>query len=706
MPDAKRPFPSLRPEGQLFCVSFAILCLELAMIRWISGYIINFGYFTNFILLSAFLGIGLGCLLARRLPRLVELFPAFLLAALAVVGALQTKIVDLPATANAVFWAESGGSDIHRSPVPTYLFVPLVFLLVTAVFTALSIPLGRLFGELPRLRAYTVNILGSLAGIAAFALNSLFWTPPTVWFALVFLAAAPLLLPAPRRRFVLHLLATGMTLGLVAWMGRGDVWGPYYRHNVKQVAPKIWLLGGNGIYGIAVHPRTLRGVNALLYDAPFQPPLSPPGGRRIDRALVIGCGAGNDVAVALSHGVGQVDAVDINPWTIEQGKMLHPDRPLTAPNVRVHVDDGRSFLRRSRDSYDLIVYGLPDSTFNLSDRTNLRMESFLFTVEAFREIRQRLAPGGVFVVYNHFRIPFVVDKIRAMVREAFGQEPYVSVYNTRRPDGSFGPALGFPAIVAAGPGLNLGPPKAATPGGPALATDDWPFLYFFEPTIPRHYLVALAAVAAIAALAVLLGLRLGRARGAPGERPAVLAAFFFMGAAFLLLETRSVSAFGLFFGTTWATNALVFAAIHVSILAAILVATRWPWIPPAALFAALAASLAVCWAVPMDAALSLPYGARAALVGTVAFLPVFCANVLFASLFRTVEEGAASYGLNLLGGMLGGLVECSSLLVGYRALLLLAAAFYLVTFALVLYARRSGPPRSPEVAAVLRRPSS
>lgn len=687
MPEVKRPSRFSSPEVQLFSVSFAILCLELAMIRWISGYIINFGYFTNFILLSAFLGIGLGCILARRLPRLVELFPILLLAALAVVAALQTRLVDLPTTSNAVFWAEAGGSDIHRSPVPTYLFVPLVFILVTAVFTTLSIPLGRLFGELPRLRAYTANILGSLLGIAVFALTSLLWTPPTIWFALVFLAAAPVLLSAPRRTLLLHVLAVAAALGLVAWMARNDVWGPYYRQNTRQVAERLWLLGGNGVFGIAVHPRTLGGVNARLYESPYVPPLAPPGGRRIDRALVIGCGAGNDVSVALGHGVARVDAVDINPWTIEQGRVLHPDRPLTAPNVRVHVADGRSFLRRSRDSYDLIVYGLPDSTFNLSDRTNLRMESFLFTVEAFREIRQRLSPGGVFVIYNHFRMPFVVDKIRAMAREAFGQEPFVSVYSTRQPDGSMAPANGFPAIVAVGPGLSLGPPKTSPPDGPAMATDDWPFVYFFKPTIPRHYRVAIAAVAGVAMLMVFLALRYGRPAGSRREHLSVPLAFFFMGAAFLLLETRSVSTFGLLFGSTWATNAVVFAAIHVSILAAILVASRWPGIPPAALFTALAAALALCWALPLDAGLGLSYGSRAALVGTVAFLPVFCANLLFASLFRSVEEGATSFGLNLLGGVLGGLVEYSSLLLGYRALLLLAAGLYLVAFALVVFSR-------------------
>jgi hypothetical protein len=223
-------------------------------------------------------------------------------------------------------------------------------------------------------------------------------------------------------------------------------------------------------------------------------------------------------------------------------------------------------------------------------------------------------------------------------------------------------------------------------------------VYLFEPNVPPHYLASLGIVAFVSLLAVVFGLRLA-GPSPPGERelPGHLAAFFFMGAAFLLLETRSVATFGLFFGSTWATNAVVFAAIHVSVLFAIWVAARFPRIPRLGLFGALSASLLVSWVVPLDALLTKDYFWRALVVSTVAFLPIFCANVLFATFFRSAREGAKSYALNLLGGMLGGMLEYSSLLLGYRALIGLAAVLYLLALLAVLRAE-AAPSAAPAPA--------
>ncbi|HEX7616786.1 MAG TPA: hypothetical protein VF554_16110 [Thermoanaerobaculia bacterium] len=673
-----------RDDLQLGTVSFAILFLELALIRWISGYIINFGYFTNFILLGAFLGIGLGCLAARRTETLVRFFTSLLLVTIGVVYAFQVRIIDLPATRSVVFWAESPSSDIHRTAIPTYLLVPVLFSLTTLLFASLATPMGALFGRLPRLHAYTVNIVGSLIGIGAFAVCSLLWAPPVVWFALCLLASLPALAPTPRGWWIVHGVTSACVLGIVALMGRGDTWGPYYRQNLKKIDDKTFLLAGNGVFGIGISGPSTSGSPYLLYDSPYGELLAPfrDAPPRYKSALVIGCGAGNDTAYALRHGVEEIDAVDINPWVIDIGKRYHPERPFASPRVTTHVADGRAFVRNSKKKYDLIVYGLPDSTFNLSDRTNLRMESFLFTVEAFREIRAHLAKNGVFVLYNYYRLPWVVQKIEGMLGEAFGKDPAVFSVQADRVE------WGLPTILAVGPGLpRLSSRRPPSIGQPTLARDDWPFLYLFEPNVPPHYLVSLGIVALVSLMAIAFGLRFaGRAPDGERELPGHLAAFFFMGAAFLLLETRSVATFGLFFGSTWATNAVVFAAIHVSVLLAIWVAARFPGIPRLGLFGALSASLLVSWILPLDALLAKDYVWRALVVSTVAFLPIFCANVLFATFFRNAREGAKSYAFNLLGGMLGGMLEYSSLLLGYRALIGLAGVFYLLALLAVLRA--------------------
>ncbi len=179
----------------------------------------------------------------------------------------------------------------------------------------------------------------------------------------------------------------------------------------------------------------------------------------------------------------------------------------------------------------------------------------------------------------------------------------------------------------------------------------------------------------------------------------MLATLFFMGVAFVLLETRSLVTFGLFFGSTWWNNVIVFAAIHVSILLAVLVSTRFPSLPRWSMAAALLGSLAFAFALPPETVLVGSVTARAVLAATVAFLPIFCANVLFASIFGSASEGRVSYAFNLLGGILGGVLEYASLVVGYRALIALAAAFYLLA---VLFAQRysaAAQVNSPEDAS-------
>lgn len=679
------------PEMRLALVSFLILYLELALIRWLSGYVANFGYYANAVVLAAFLGIGLGCVAFRR-HALPDLAPPLLLALVAYVARVQPEIV-LGPDASSVFWAEAGRDRAGLTPARA---LPIAFAVLTALFAGLAQPLGAAFATLPRLRAYAFNIAGSLAGIAAFAAGSLVGAPPVVWFAvagLVFLVAVPR--PAGRRW--VHAAAFLAVAGIAGWTSRDETWGPYYREQVVENRDPSglvthWLVG-NGTPGIEIGPLGKAG-SPFLYEVPYRPEiLSRSAGPRYGRVLVIGCGGGNEVALALARGASHVDAVDINPSVIEIGRRLHPDRPFQSPKVRAVVRDGRTFVRWSRDSYDLVVYGLPDSTFS-ADRTSLRVESFLFTLEAFRDVRRRLSPDGVFVVYNYFRVPWLVEKVAMMMGEAFEQEPVVFAER----------GANWPAAVAVGPGVLR--QARVSPRHPAPATDDWPFLYLRSRTVPRAYTEALAWIALVAAAALALVLRTeagGERRPLDAARRLSYAALFCMGAAFMLLETRSLATFGLFFGTTWWTTALVFAAIHVSILAAVSVASAFPAIRPGAAALALLGALALAWVLPTETLHASHMGVRAALVGTVAFLPIVCANVLFARLFREVEDGHLGLAANVLGGLFGGLAEYLSIMIGFRALLLVAGGFYaLAALAALASSRSAAPPvagRAPAGAA-------
>jgi hypothetical protein len=153
-----------------------------------------------------------------------------------------------------------------------------------------------------------------------------------------------------------------------------------------------------------------------------------------------------------------------------------------------------------------------------------------------------------------------------------------------------------------------------------------------------------------------------------------------MGAAFLLLETKNLVQFALLFGTTWFVNALVFAGVLLSVLCAIEVSRRHTFRRPGRLYIALLVAVGVALAIPGSALLSLPVAPRFVAAVVLAFAPIFLANLVFAQRFRDVDASAAAFGANLLGAMVGGLVEYAALITGYRALLVLVAVLYGLAF--------------------------
>ena len=198
------------PAVQLFLTSAAIMLLELICIRWIAAYIRLFGFFINFALLSALLGIGIGILCAGR-PRLpLPNVATLLLALVAATLALQYSFT-VP-TSDMLFYGANETSNTRESPLALAAIVPFV----TALFVPLGWRLGQLLTALPPLRAYGWDIVGSLAGIAVFTGLSFLSTPPVVWMAAFALVWAPLVPKGERRVAALAMLAV---LGASTWPG-------------------------------------------------------------------------------------------------------------------------------------------------------------------------------------------------------------------------------------------------------------------------------------------------------------------------------------------------------------------------------------------------------------------------------------------------------------------------------------------------------
>jgi SAM-dependent methyltransferase len=671
---------------RLLTASTLMLFLELALIRWLGAEVLHLSYFSNFVLLGSFLGIGLGFLRAAGPAHRDRPLPFYSpVALLGLVGFVSAYPVTVDRSGHELIFF----SSLSTTGPPIWLTLPAVFLAVATVLAGPGELVGACFRVLPRLEAYRLDLLGSLLGIAAFTGLAFLDAPPLVWFVIVALLYIVLLGRPAVSVTVTLLVAIVLLFGYPLRHEKGQFWSPYYRVDTQQVNDAVngraWEVNVNGVPHQLLVSAAVREKQGSYYLEPYaRVPHTP------RNVLIVGAGTGTDVAVALRQGVQHVDAVEIDPTLLRFGRQHSPDAAYADPRVTAHVDDGRAFLERTSTRYDLILFALPDSLTLVSGASSLRLESYLFTEQAVRAARDHLAPGGAFSMYNYYREHWLVDRLAGTVDGVFGHPP--CIFDS--------PKVPNFAVLVAG----LAPADQqcqATWQRPASvvspSTDDKPFLYLENSTIPSLYTSTLGLVlivSVLAVLAVLLGNAMSTGKGALRRLAGDLRGMwlyrdlFLLGAAFLLLETKSVTGFALLFGTTWIVNSLVFAGILLAVLGAVEL-TRRGWAPPLVLaYGVLLASLAVSWLVPTSWLLSLPVPVRAVVAIVIAFLPITAANVIFARRFRATADAPLAFGTNLLGAMLGGALEYLSLVYGYHALLVIAAALYAAAYLIMPQAAR------------------
>jgi spermidine synthase len=755
----------------LFLISFLILFLELACIRWLASAVIFLTFFTNVVLMATFLGMSVGCMTAARRRD----FGRWVLPVLCVTIALalltlwlyQASSVAVGVGGNAsgnpqliYFGTEARHRDVAQFVVPIEVIAGVFFTLVALVFVGLGQVMGRAFDAIPsRVGAYTIDVLGSLTGIAAFFAISWWQIGPFVWF----LVAISLCLYFARPWTPPQVVASIATLFLVGITSYGGhvtparswpqvFWSPYYRvdYDARWGTIDTNNIGHQGMISVRNGGPAYMLPHLLNRDA---------GGRPFKDVMIIGAGSGNDVSAALQMGGPdtRIDAVEIDPVIAQIGVNDHPEQWSRDKRVTVHKDDGRRFVRKTQRQYDLISYALVDSLVLQSGYSSLRLESFLFTREAFADINAKLKPGGVFAMYNFYRQGWVVARLAKMAEDVFGVKPlivslpYVAEIKPTDPQASritfllvgkpidrqahSVPALdairakfaasenfwvhGQPSVGMASNGFNPIPPGTTQDDGayfrkypnaarpwrliaPAdvqtegasiiLPTDDWPFLYLRDRAIPGRPGISGMAMIGGLSIAILLAFTwpvwFGRGGGevessdvvtAPPARARFNVHMFFLGAGFMLLETKGVVHMALLFGSTWVVNSVVFFAILVMILIANLfvLALRprnpWPW------YGLLGAALLIGALVPMSTFLSMSPWLRVTLSCGVFFAPVFFAGVIFATSFRNSLHPDIDFGSHVAGIILGGMCEQLSLLIGFNKLLLVAIGLYFLS---------------------------
>jgi hypothetical protein len=679
------------------------------LIRWLGTEIRVFAYLGNLILVVCFFGVGLGCYRQAQAAALDRLGLNLLLLGVFVANPFRLECLNLKWASHLLgsfedspLWEiREGGMVLHAAA--GLAIVGMLVYLVTMTFVPAGQMLGHAFERHPRvIRAYSVNIVGSLAG--GWLFNVLSWSssPPPVWFAAAAVLLACLVVSSSVQRGWLTVALVGLAT-VAVWAGQTTVlrtvWSPYHKLTLE---PLYVTRGTNQFaqgYQVEVngtHYQEIRDLSLGFYQSHpgmFDMELARRGAydlpfcfkRHIRRMLVVGAGAGNNAAAALRHGVEQVDCVEIDPQIYALGRELHPEHPYQSPRVHMVLDDARAFFKHATGPYDAIWFGWLDSHTLGSSYNNMRLDHYVYTLESLREARALLADDGIVILNFAAERRWIADRLSAVLREAFGHKPFV--YAVHNGPAEYG-TVGFVTLIAAEKPVTTAMIEDPAlrrfvegvilplPGETRITTDDWPYLYLQNAKVPKLHLLATLTILSVVGVA---------ARRMFAGQTGFDWHFFALGAAFLLLEVQTVSRATLLFGMTWTVNAIVISAVLVMVLVSNLVASRWPRLPAWVPVVGLAGSMVALAIVPLDWFNALAGAGK--LVTASAFLtaPVFFAGLIFIRSFTVCADKSRALGSNLIGALVGGLLESVSFVTGIRALVLLVGAFYV--FALLVRPR-------------------
>jgi hypothetical protein len=675
--------PDQKRRGhRLMGFSALLLYFEVALIRFVPAHVQVASYFINLILIASFLGMGIGLIIqARGMKPLAGFIPALVLL-LGVSQYFSNVVVHAPISGDEYMYT----TRLNLSPssqewgmVPV---VSIIFILCALVFVPLGSAIGQYFEKFPPLVAYSINVFGSLSGLALFSLLSHFSMSPLVWFTLG--TVYYLILCRENRKVLVSCLGIPVILFLVYGMSQkeGELWSPYYKINYFKTERDIDL-SVNGSFHQKIldldYDPSAPGSYAQLvrqdYLSPYQFVKSK------DDVLILGAGTGNDVTLALEQNAGHIDAVEIDREIYKLGKKFHFQKPYDDPRVTVSIDDARVFLKKTDKKYDLIILGTLDSQTLLSGMSSIRLDNYVYTVESFKAIRDHLKENGIVILYHSSGQAYIAEKIFWVFTEVFGKRSLMKyesghrLFNVTFVGGAKGPVPPEYTYVFS----NKKRSKTVLP------TDDWPYLYLKGPSIPAHYLKAGGIILLFSVFVVWVSAGIKK----PGKPDGSL---FFLGVGFLLLETKSVTEMSLLFGSTWLVNVLVFS----SILSMILLANLWVlkkehW-NKNLLFGLLALSLMVSYLVPVHSLLGIPVTGQWLVGGIKIALPLFFASMIFALIFKSRQQAALALGYNVIGAVFGGVLEYSAMALGTKNLYLIALVMYLCAY--YFYSRESSIQRA------------
>ena len=665
------------------------LYLELMIIRLHSTYFQLFSFFKNVSLLSCLLGLGIGYLFGhKKINSLKWVFPLLALQIIFMYLIKNTPLTVLLQNPVTEQWAM--GQDRAQSIFQfliIYSFVILIFLFNAVIFIPLGHLVSRLMYSQKKLEAYSWNLLGSLAGIIIFSFMSFVWSPPSLWILLGFVIFIIFI-----RKIITDILILSSSTLIILFiilipkdLSKQEIYSPYQlvslQHNYSPLSPVIDVMVSNTWYQtpydvtgkVKYDPAPL----AANYKAPYSIRSKIP-----KKVLIVGSGTGNDTAYALEKGVSSIDAVEIDPVIIHIGEKYHPQKPYQSEKVNIIKNDARNFIQHTKKKYDLIVYGMLDSHSSLSGKGGIRLDSYVYTVESFKEARKILSDDGYLSLSFNLSEATLGLKIYAMLTEAFnGKEPLViSHYKEDTEKFKMQP---YAFIIGKNIDKNFKienqEVNSVTFFGNKsslskidISTDNWPFFYMPQKIWPKSYIFIIFLIFLSSFFLLHKTSNINKNNFSP--------VCFFLGAGFMLVETKGITELALVYGSTWFVVSIVIAFVLIMAYLANLLVINKTRIKLWLIYFSVLFSVFLGYIFTFIDHGTLSPIIQKILTPTMLTLPMFFSGLAFSKQLSTEKTISVALSSNILGAIFGGLLEYNAMYFGYRSLYVLGFLMYLSAF--------------------------
>jgi hypothetical protein len=652
-------------------ISSIILILELTFIREVPAEVKSISYFTNLILMASFFGLGVGCMLQNK-PSLEVLFPLGILLTFLFIY-LTRGLVVFEAASSVHYWLEPPKEKGLALQIPLFSSALLALIATATPFIALGQALAGEMDRHPRLSAYSWDIGGSLFGTLLFAAASFAQVPPWVW-PLVLTLLWSLVFFRGLLKFAIYTLC-GVLFFFLANSPNPSRWSPYYliQFAKQEIGLRVWVNSSFHQLMLNMYRPSKKTQDILddlipRFSLPYQIYRDNHQNKSPEKVLILGAGTGNDVNVARINGAKSITAVEIDPVIAEFGRAFNTLQPYSRPEVKLIVDDARHFLESTDQTFDLIIFGTLDSQTLLSGIANLRLENYVYTVEALESAKRLLADGGMVGLYYSVFKPWLYARIYTTVHTAFPGSTIMYVAN--------GSTFLFNTAIVAGknlPGLKDLPEQVAEYQKGLPSQDDWPFLYLEKPAIAPIYQQLFGTFLVLIAIAFFI-LRKAHSESSWHFN------FLFLGLGFTLMESAAIVRLALLFGSTWIVNAVVFSSVLLTIFIANLLVLKNHAPSLRLAWKILLCGLIVNYLLPLHYLLAFNFIERVLICAALIGIPVFSAAICFSRLFEKEKHTGYALGVNLIGAMSGGFIEYFSMLFGLRAIWLIVIGVYFLAW--------------------------